>query len=75
MKSIRLKFITEAGKNLYVTMNYADDSLAEDGGAEKVQAAVDAVLEHQPFEQLIVKCESAELIDRNVTEVELTPAG
>ena len=47
MKSIRLKFITEAGKNLYVTMNYADDSLAEDGGAEKVQAAVDAVLEHQ----------------------------
>ena len=75
MKSIRLKFITEAGKNLYVTMNYADDSLAKDGGAEKVQAAVDAVLEHQPFEQLIVKCESAELIDRNVTEVELIPAG
>ena len=74
MKSIKMKFITEAGKSLYVTMNYAAPALAEEGGAAKVQAAVDAIMAQQPFAQVVAKCESAELIDRNVTEVVLTPA-
>ena len=70
-----MKFITEAGKSLYVSMNYASPSLAEEGGAAKVQAAVDAIIAGQPFSQNIVRCESAELIDRNVTEVDLISAG
>ncbi|MEG1603501.1 MAG: DUF2922 family protein [Cloacibacillus sp.] len=74
MKSIRMKFITEDGKNLFVSMDYAAAALAEEGGAAKVKAAVDAIIANQPFAQAVVKCETAELIDRSVTAVDLTPA-
>ena len=49
MKTVKLKFITETGKSFYVSMDYAAPTLAEPEGAAKVQAAVDLILEQQPF--------------------------
>ena len=55
-------------------MDYAAPTLAEPEGAAKVQAAADLILEKQPFAVTLVSCETAELIDRTSTEIELTPA-
>ena len=84
MKTVKLKFITETGKSFYVSMDYAAPTLAEPEGAAKVQAAVDLILEQQPFAVLILEqqpfavvlesCETAELIDRTSTEIALTPS-
>ncbi len=74
MKTVKMKFITETGKSFYISMDYAAPTLAEPEGAAKVQAAVDLILEQQPFAVTLVSCETAELIDRTSTEIELTPA-
>ena len=75
MKTIRMKFITEAGKNFFVSMDYAAPELSGTEGAAKVQAAAELILEQQPFDVTLVSCESAELIERTSTEIELTEAG
>ena len=72
MKTVKMKFITEAGKNFYVSMDYAAPALAETEGAAKVQAAADLILEKQPFAVILVSCESAELIDRTSTPIEIS---
>ena len=64
MKTVKLKFITETGKSFYVSMDYAAPTLTEPEGAAKVQAAVDLILEQQPFAVVLESCETAELIDR-----------
>lgn len=69
MKSIRMKFLTEAGKNFYLSMNYADPALAGTEGTAKVKAAADLILARQPFSVNLVSCETAELIDRTSTEI------
>ena len=74
MKTVKMKFITETGKSFYISMDYVAPTLAEPEGAAKVQAAVDLILEQQPFAVTLVSCETAELIDRTSTEIELTPA-
>ncbi len=74
MKTVKMKFITETGKSFYISMDYAAPTLAEPEGAAKVQAAADLILEKQPFAVTLVSCETAELIDRTSTEIELTPA-
>ena len=74
MKTVKLKFITETGKSFYVSMDYAAPTLVEPEGAAKVQAAVDLILEQQPFAVVLESCETAELIDRTSTEIALTPS-
>ncbi|WP_303146853.1 DUF2922 family protein [uncultured Cloacibacillus sp.] len=74
MKTVKMKFITETGKSFYISMDYAAPTLADPEGAAKVQAAVDLILEQQPFAVTLVSCETAELIDRTSTAIELTPA-
>lgn len=74
MKTIKMKFLTETGKNFYVSMDYAAPTLADPEGAAKVKAAADLILEKQPFAVTLESCESAELIDRTSKEIELTPA-
>lgn len=74
MKTVKLKFITETGKSFYVSMDYAAPTLAEPEGVAKVQAAVDLILEQQPFAVVLESCETAELIDRTSTEIALTPS-
>ncbi|MCD7952877.1 MAG: DUF2922 domain-containing protein [Synergistaceae bacterium] len=75
MKTIRMKFITEEGKNFYVSMDYAAPELSGAEGAAKVKAAADIILEQQPFDVTLISCESAEFIERTSTEIELTKAG
>ena len=71
MKTIRMKFITEAGKNFFVSMDYAAPELSGTEGAAKVQAAAELILEQQPFAVTLVSCEEAELIERTSTEIAL----
>ncbi|OUO93446.1 DUF2922 family protein [Cloacibacillus sp. An23] len=73
MKTVKIKFVTDAGKSFYVSMDYAAPTLADPEGAAKVQAAVELILEQQPFAVVLASCESAELIDRTSTAIELTP--
>ena len=44
MKTIKLTFVTDAGKSFPVSMNYADPELTGTEGVAKVQAAVAAVI-------------------------------
>ena len=74
MKTVNLKFITETGKRFYGSRDYAAPTLAGPEGAAKVQAAVDLILEQQPFAVVLESCETAELIDRTSTEIALTPS-
>ena len=48
MKTIKLKFLTDAGKAFNVSMNYADPALEEEGSSP-VQSAMDALMLQQPF--------------------------
>ncbi len=69
MKTIKLKFITDGGKDFSVSMNYADPALLEEGGAALVQSAMDALIAQQPFGVTLAAADGAELIDRTVVEV------
>lgn len=69
MKTIKLKFVTDAGKPFNVSMNYADPALLEEGGAELVQSAMDAIILQQPFGVTLASADGAELIDRTVVEI------
>ena len=71
MKTIKLTFVTDAGKSFPVSMNYADPELTGTEGVAKVQAAVAAVIAQQPYEATIASCEKAELIERTSTEIAL----
>lgn len=73
MKKISIVFLTETGKSFTVSMNYAAPTLAEPEGAAKVQAAVDYILENQPFAVTLASCDGAELIETTTTEITLTP--
>ena len=53
-------------------MDYAAPSLTEPEGAAKVQTAADLILEKQPFAAVLLSCESAELIDRTSTPIEIS---
>lgn len=69
MKTIKLKFVTDAGKPFNVSMNYADPALLEEGGAELVQSAMDAIILQQPFGVTLASADGAELIDRTVVDI------
>jgi len=69
LKTIKLKFLTDAGKAFSVSMNYADPALAEEGGAALVQAAMDALMLQQPFGVTLAATDGAELIDRTVVDI------
>ena len=69
MKTIKLKFITDGGKDFSVSMNYADPALLEEGGAALVQSAMDALIVQQPFGVTLAAADGAELIDRTVVDV------
>jgi len=50
-------------------MNYADPALLEEGGAELLQSAMDAIILQQPFGVTLASADGAELIDRTVVEL------
>ena len=72
-KKISIVFTTETGKSFTISMNYAAPTLAEPEGAAKVQAAIDYILENQPFAVVLAACEGAELVETQTTPIELTP--
>lgn len=69
MKMIRMKFTTAAGKPYSVNLNYAKPILETEEGKDFVQAAIDAIMKHQPFSAVLAESKGADLVDRQVTEV------
>ncbi|MGI6442566.1 MAG: DUF2922 domain-containing protein [Synergistaceae bacterium] len=69
MKTVKLKFKTDMGKDFAFSMNYADPTLSEEGEEIRVQEAMDAILAQQPFGVTLESAYGAELIDRVVTEI------
>ena len=49
MKTVKLKFMTDAGKQFTVSMNYASPALLEEGGKALIDAAMAALMTNQPF--------------------------
>ena len=69
MKTIKLKFLTDAGKAFNVSMNYADPALLEEGGDVTIEAAMAALIAQQPFGVTLASADGAELIDRTVVDL------
>lgn len=70
MKTVKLKFMTDAGKSFSVSMNYASAALLEEGGKALIDAAADAIMANQPFNVTLASKKGAEVIDTNVTVFE-----
>ncbi len=65
MKTFRMKFLTDLGKTFVVSLNYAKESIS----AAEAEAAMDAVIDNDIFDQVLVSIAGAELVDRTVTEI------
>ena len=65
MKTFRMKFLTDLGKTFVVSLNYAKETIS----AAEAEAAMDAVIDNDIFDQALVSIAGAELVDRTVTEV------
>ena len=63
MKTIRMKFLSDAGKTFTLSMNYARDDIT----ALEAEEAMDAVIDGDIFDQTLVSIAGAELVDRTVT--------
>lgn len=69
MKTLRMKFKTDAGKDYTVRLNYADPALGEEGGKARVDAAAAEIIAKQPFTATIASYGGADLVERTVTEI------
>ena len=65
MKTFRMKFLTDLGKTFVVSLNYAKETIS----AAEAEAAMDAVIDNDIFDQALVSIVGAELVDRTVTEI------
>ncbi len=65
MKTFRMKFLTDLGKTFVVSLNYAKESIS----AAEAEAAMEAVIDGDIFDQALVSIAGAELVDRTVTEI------
>jgi hypothetical protein len=65
LKTFRMKFLTDLGKTFVVSLNYAKESIS----AAEAEAAMDAVIDNDIFDQALVSIAGAELVDRTVTEI------
>jgi len=75
MKTLKMTFTTEAGKSFALSLNYADPTLLGEGGAARVKSAADLILAQQPFDVTLVSCDSAVLIDRSESAIDIAAAG
>lgn len=65
MKTFRMKYLTDLGKTFVVSLNYAKESIS----AAEAEAAMEAVIDGDIFDQALVSIAGAELVDRTVTEI------
>ncbi len=63
MRTLRMKFATDAGKTFTVSLNYARDDL----NALEVEEAMDAMLDEEMFAEALVGIAGAEVVERTVT--------
>ena len=71
MKTLTMKFLTDAGKSFSVNLNYAAPELWEEDGPDAIKTAVDYILDNQPFEADLVSVDSVTLTDKETEEVVL----
>ena len=67
MRTLKLKFLTDANEAFAVSMNYADPELNGETGKTAGLAAQNALIAAQPFDVVLGTANGAEIIDRNVT--------
>ena len=69
MKTIKLKFKTDGGKDFALFLNYANPAVLEEGGTDLITAAQDAIMTVQPFGVTLASKNGSEFIDRNITAI------
>ena len=65
MKTFRMKFGTDMGKTFIVSMNYAKETISD----TEADAAMQAVIDDDIFDQVLESIVGAELVDRTVVEI------
>lgn len=65
-RTIRLKFLTDTGKNYTISLNCASAKLAGAEGAALVKSVMEKILEYDVFTVKLVGVVSAELVERRV---------
>lgn len=65
-RTIRLKFLTDTGKNYTISLNCASAKLAGADGVNLVKRVMEKILEYDIFTVKLVKLVSAELAERRV---------
>ena len=71
MKTVKLKFMTDAGKQFTVSMNYDSPALLEEGGKALIDAAMAALMTNKPFGVSLAVKKGAEVVDSNVTVIDI----
>jgi hypothetical protein len=69
MKTVRMKFKDDKGKDFAISLNYASPELEGPEGAERAKKAAEALIEVQPFGVTLAECTGVEVVDRNVTQI------
>lgn len=69
VNSIKLNYLTSAAEKFSFTLNYADPALTEEGGAEIVTAAANAMITQQPFNVQLASFTGADFIDKTTTVI------
>ena len=63
MKTLRMKFATDGGKDLMVSLNHVRDDLV----SADVQDAMEAMIDQEFFAEAILGISGADIVDRVVT--------
>lgn len=74
-RTIRLKFLTDAGKTYAISLDYASAKLAGAEGSQLVKSVMERLLEYDIFTVKLVKALSAELIERRVIMTAMASEG
>ena len=69
MRTLKLKFLTDANESFAVSINYADPELARETRKTAALAAQNALIAAQPFDVVLASANGAEIIDRTVTDL------
>lgn len=63
MKTLRMKFATDEGKDLTISLNYAKAGLTP----KEVEDAMNAMIDEEFFAEAILGISGADIVDRTVT--------
>lgn len=71
MKTVKLKFADLNGRAYNISLNHACDDLLGEDGKRLINNTMDRILELQPFVDQLISKVGAEVVNREVTEINL----